>query len=313
MSGAHGHSGHSHAGHDHAGHHHGHSHARISDSRRLVLTLCVTLAFLGAEIVGGLLSHSLSLLSDAGHMFSDIVAQVLALLALIVATRPADARRTYGWYRLEILAALANGLILLVLAAGVIWKAAHRLHEPVHIESALMTGVAGLGLLANLLSAWLLHGSTSLNMRGAYLHIVMDTLSSVTVLIGGIAIWIRPSLGFLDPVLSMVIGLFIIYTGYRLLREAVDVLLEAVPKDLDLARLTHAMDHVDGVLKVHDLHIWTITSGRHALSAHVMVGPNQDRDAILDKLNALLTTDFDIQHVTIQIERDAEHPLCHAC
>jgi cobalt-zinc-cadmium efflux system protein len=311
---SHDHAGHDHHGHDHHGHdHHGHSHARGSDRRRLILTLAVTVTFLVAEVIGGLLSHSLSLLSDAGHMLSDVVAQVLALAAIIIATRPADARRTYGWYRLEILAALGNGLILLVLAGSVIWKAAFRLHEPVHIESALMTSVAGLGLLANLLSAWLLHGSTSLNMRGAYLHILMDTLSSVTVLIGGIAIWIKPSLSFLDPILSMLIGLFIVYTGYRLLREAVDVLLEAVPKNLDLARLTHALDHVDGVLKVHDLHVWTITSGRHALSAHVMVAPGQDRDAMLDRLNTLLTTDFDIQHVTIQIELNAEHPACHAC
>jgi len=304
---------HDHAGHDHGHHHHGHSHARSSDRRRLLLTLAVTFTFLILEVLGGVFSHSLSLLSDAGHMLSDVVAQLLALVALIVAARPADAKRTYGWYRLEILAALGNGLILLVLAGGVIWKGASRLNEPVHIESALMTAVAALGLVANLLSAWLLHGATSLNVRGAYLHIVMDTLSSVTVLIGGLAIWFRPSLGFLDPLLSMLIGLFILYSGYRLLREAVDVLLEAVPKDLDLARLTHAIDHVAGVLKVHDLHVWTITSGRHALSAHVMVGPDEDRDTILATLNQVLTTDFDIQHVTIQIERDTDNPLCHGC
>ena len=176
-----------------------------------------------------------------------------------------------------------------------------------------MIAVAALGLVANLLGAWLLHGATSLNMRGAYLHILMDTLSSVAVLIGGVFIWWRPALGFLDPLLSMLLGLFIVYSGYRLLREAVDILLEAVPKDLDLAKLTHAMDHVDGVRQIHDLHVWTITSGRHALSAHVMVAADGDRDAILARLNHLLTTDFDIQHVTIQVELQVDNPACHAC
>jgi cobalt-zinc-cadmium efflux system protein len=244
--------------HDHDDHRH--SHERHRERSKLALTLALTSAILIAEVVGGLLSHSLSLLSDAGHMLSDVVAQALSLAAVILASRPADARRTYGWYRLEILAALVNGLALFPLALVIMWKGAERLHSPVEIHTGLMLAVAAVGLLANLGGMWLLHDLSSLNARGAYLHILGDTLSSLAVLIGGAVMYALSGAYWLDPLLSMLIGVFILYSAYRLVREAVDVLLETVPRSIDLHRVTTAIDGVNGVSAVHDLHIWTITS-----------------------------------------------------
>jgi cobalt-zinc-cadmium efflux system protein len=293
--------------------HHRHAHNTADERRRLKITVAITIALFIAEVVGGFLSGSVALLSDATHMLSDVVAQVLALVAMVAATRPADARRTWGWHRLEILAAFANGALLFVLAGAIFYGGIQRLRSPVEIKSGLMIGIAAAGLVANLVGAWLLHGATSLNVRGAYLHILLDTLSSVAVLIGGVAIWFRPSLGFLDPVLSMIIAVFILYSAYRLLREAADVLLETVPQDIDLGDVLDAMRTVAGVGEIHDLHIWTITSGRHALSAHVVVDREEMRDSVLHSVGKMLVDRFAIHHVTLQVEAagfEHSHPVC---
>jgi cobalt-zinc-cadmium efflux system protein len=295
--------------------HHEHAATRHGDRQRLVGAIVVTLLILGAEVVGGLWSRSLALLSDAGHMFSDVVAQVLSLAALMIAARPADARRTYGWHRVEILAALGNGVTLVVLALVIIWQAWQRLHAPVPVQTGLMMEIAAIGLIANIVGAFLLRDSHSLNVKGAYLHLLGDTLSSLAVLVGGAVMYFAHGLYELDPLLSIAIGLFICYSSYSLIRDAVDVLLETVPRDIDLAGVTHAIDQMPLVKTVHDLHIWTITSGLHALSAHIVVEPSDGtaRDRLIAELKRLLAERFEIAHTTLQIESDSYDHRCHVC
>jgi cobalt-zinc-cadmium efflux system protein len=300
--------------HPHYGHAH-HAQARAGERKKLALTLVVTAVILLAEAIGGWLSHSLALLSDAGHMFSDLVSQGLALAALAIATRPADARRTYGWYRLEILAALLNGLILLLLTAGILWSGVHRLRAPVEIHTTPMLIIAGVGLLANLIGAWLLHDAESLNAKGAYLHILFDTLSSVAVLIGGAIMWLAHGLYWLDPALSMLISVVIVWSAILLVREAVDVLLETVPRSIDLDGVAKKMKGIEGVNEVHDLHIWTITSGMYALSAHIVVRGEhpESNDALMNKVKAMLLADFSIAHTTLQLESEGHEHVGHVC
>jgi cobalt-zinc-cadmium efflux system protein len=300
-------------GHAHAGHSHD-AHDRPRERRRLALTIITTSVILVAEVVGGLLSNSLALLSDAGHMFSDVVAQVLSLAAMVIATRPSDARRTYGWYRVEILAALVNGLTLFGLSAGILWSAWHRLQAPVEVHTGLMLVVAGIGLVANLVGAWLLHDATTLTARSAYLHLLLDTLSSVGVLLAGGVMFVARGAYWLDPLLSILIAVFILYSAYRLVRESVDVLLETVPRGIDLAGVSQAIDGLDGVRAVHDLHIWTISSGLYALSAHVVVGALSDgNDGLIRRINDVLVQRFSIAHTTLQIESEDYDHTCHVC
>jgi cobalt-zinc-cadmium efflux system protein len=292
-------------GRGHAGHSHGHAAAREHDRRRLAITLGLTGAILVAEVVGGLISGSLALLSDAGHMLTDLSAQALSLLALLFASRPANARRTFGYYRLEILAALLNGMLLAVLAAYILWQAWQRIGSPPEVRTGIMITIASIGLVANLISAWLLSRAESLNVRAAYTHIVSDALASVAVLVGGVIMLAFGGLYIIDPILGFVIGLVVVLSAYRLIREAVDVLLEAVPADIDLERVRQDVRKVDGIEDVHDLHIWTITSGLHALSAHLVVrketlGPGIDD--LLTRVKELLLRDHRIAHSTLQIE-----------
>ncbi len=299
------------------GTHHNHDHAalRRGDRKRLVGAIVVTLAILGAEIVGGLWSHSLALLSDAGHMLSDVVAQVLSLAALVIAARPADARRTYGWHRVEVLAALGNGVTLVVLSIIIVWQAWHRLHTTVEVQTGLMMKIAAIGLVANLIGALLLHDSHSLNVKGAYLHVLGDTLSSVAVLVGGAIMYFAHGLYWLDAALSIAIGVFICYGPYRLIVDAVDLLLETVPRDIDLAGVTHAIDGMPLVKAVHDLHVWTITSGLLALSAHIVVKSCDAaaRDQLIHDLKRMLDEKFKIHHTTLQIESESYDHSCHVC
>ena len=293
------------SGRGHAGHSHGHLAAREHDRRRLGITLGITAAILVAEVIGGLLSGSLALLSDAGHMLTDLSAQALSLLALLFAARPANARRTFGYYRLEILAALLNGLILAVLAAYILWEAWKRLSAPPQVHTDIMIVVAAIGLVANLVSAWLLSRAESLNVRAAYSHIISDALSSVAVVAGGAVMAIVGGLWILDPILGFVIGSLVVFSAYRLVREAIDVLLEAVPADIDLEKVREEMRRIAGVEDVHDLHIWTITSGLHALSAHLVVrretlGPGCDD--LLTRVKEMLLREHRIAHSTLQIE-----------
>ncbi|HEX6835727.1 MAG TPA: cation diffusion facilitator family transporter [Polyangia bacterium] len=279
------------------------------------LALVVTSIILVAEAVGGWLTHSLALLSDAGHMLSDVVGLALSLAALAIAARPSDARRTYGWHRVEILAALGNGLVLSVLALIIIWEGWRRLHAPVEVHASLMIPIAGLGFVVNSVSVWLLHGSHSLNVKGAYIHVLGDTMSSLTVLVGGTVMYFAHGMYWLDPALSIFIGLFIFYSSYALIRDAVDVLLEAVPRDIDLAAVTHTIDGMPAVAAVHDLHVWTITSGLLALSAHIVVRPKDhaERDLLINEIKRVLAERYKISHTTLQIESESYDHECHVC
>jgi len=277
--------------------------------------LAVTSIILVAEAVGGWLTHSLALLSDAGHMLSDVVGLALSLAALHIATRPADRRRTYGWHRVEILAALGNGLVLSVLAVIIVWEGWRRLHAPVEVHTELMIPIAGVGFVVNTVGAWLLHGSHSLNVKGAYLHILGDCLSSLAVLVGGTVMQLAHGMYWLDPALSILIGCFILYSSYALVRDAVDVLLEAVPRDIDLAGVTHAIDGMSAVVAVHDLHVWTITSGLLALSAHIVVRARDaaERDHLINEIKRVLAERYKISHTTLQIESESFDHECHVC
>ena len=311
--GAHGDGSHDTPPHDHGGHSHGiHGHGHPPPKgRALVWAIFFSGALLIVEVVGGLWSGSLALLSDAGHMASDISALVLAWLAMRFAARPADLRRTFGFHRLEILAALVNGAALLAVGAGIAWEAAARLDTRVTPQTGVMIGVAAAGLAANLASLFFLarERGGGLNLRGAFLHVLSDTLSSIGVVIAGLLIaW--TGWAWIDPAVSLVIVLLIAVSALRLLRDAVDVLLEAAPRHLDLEAMRAAIVGVRGVEAVHDLHVWSITSGMDALSMHVVRGSEvQDGDLLLASLNAVLREEFGITHTTIQIETRAyPHP-----
>ena len=299
----------SHAHHPH--HHHDHGEAEDSASRRrLGATIVVTAVIMVAEVGGGWVSGSLALLADAGHMLTDLLSLVLAYAASVWAARPADARRTYGFRRLEVLAALANCLALVVVAGSIAWEACHRFMQPSVVVLPTMMGIAAVGLVANLVSLWILgHSHTNVNLRGAFLHILGDTLSSVGVIVGGGVMAVTGWL-WVDPLLSLGLSGVIVASSYRLLREVIDVLLEAVPRGIDADAVRRAMTGVQGVAQIHDLHIWSITSGMAALSAHVVV-TDRDRDqhAILQETLALLRQQFSIQHATLQIEHSVE-PSC---
>jgi cation diffusion facilitator family transporter len=294
----------------------GHGHTRAPGTaagghrRRLVIVLSLTIAVMAAEIVGGLMSGSLALLADAGHMATDAAGIALALGAVTLAQRPARGRRTFGWQRVEILAAVANGLLLLVVAGYVLVEAVRRIGEPPEIGSGLMLVVAAVGLVVNLGSLAVLHRGrdASLNLRGAYLEVLADALGSVAVIVAAVLIlttgW-TPA----DIIASIVIGCLVVPRAWHLLREALDVLLEAAPRGVDLVAVRSHILGVDGVLGVHDLHAWTITSGLPVLSAHVVVTDEAlaagHGGRILDSLCECLGEHFDMEHCTFQLEAAA--------
>ena len=285
------------------GHGHVHASARRQDRQRLAATLALSAVYLVAEVVGGVLTGSLALLADAGHMLADVGALALALFAFWLAERPAGAARTFGWRRFEILAALANGVTLALVAVGVLVEAAQRLHTPHAVNGLAVFGVASGGLLVNVVGLLLLrHGrERSLNLRGAWLHLVGDALGSVAAMAAGLAIW---AFGWsaADPLASAAIALLVLRSAWALLRETVDVLLEAAPSHLDVDELRGALVAETGVASVHDLHVWTITSGMVSLSCHVHCASGADGHALLMRLQELLRSRFGIYHATLQIE-----------
>jgi cobalt-zinc-cadmium efflux system protein len=292
------------------GHTHGARHAAEGRRRRLAAVLVLTVVVLIVEVVGAVASGSLALLADAGHMATDAAGVALALGAVSLAQRPARGRRTFGWQRVEILAAVANGLLLLGVAGYVLVEAIRRIGDPPRIGSGTMLLVAAVGLAVNLVCLALLHGdrTRSLNVRGAYLEVVGDALGSVAVLVAAVVIattgW-TPA----DTVASVAIGGLVLPRAWFLLREATDVLLEAAPRDVDLAAVRAHILGVDGVLGVHDLHAWTITSGSPVLSAHVVVSDAAlaagHGGRVLDALSACLGDHFDMAHCTFQLEAES--------
>lgn len=288
----------------HDGHSHAHSHAysRETGTRGLTIALVITALFLVAEVVGGVLSNSLALLADAGHMLTDVGALALSLFVAWFSRQPATPRKTYGYLRWEILAAFINGAVLLVASAFILWESANRLASPEPVAGGLMLVVASVGLGVNALSAWLLYGSAhqSMNIRAAYLHVLGDLLGSVAAIVAAVLVRWKGWL-IADPIASILMTALIVIGAWRLVREAVDVLLESTPAHIELDALRRAMAQVRGVREVHDLHVWTLTSGVVAMSAHAVAPDAAEHQRVLGDLHAAVGR-FGILHATIQLE-----------
>ena len=274
-----------------------------ANAKRLLGVLGLSLSILVIEVVGGLASNSLALLADAGHVLTDVAGISLALVAIWIASRPASGARTFGYLRLEVLAAAANAFLLFGVAAFILVEAWSRLSEPPGVASGLMLGVALVGLVANAVSLWLLRDSQehSLNMRGAYLEVMGDLAGSAAVILAAILIALT-GWAAADAVASIVVAVLILPRAWGLLREATDMLLEATPKGVDLEHVRQHILDAPGVVDCHDLHAWTITSGMNVVSAHVILAEGADAAATLDALCACLSDDFDIEHSTFQLE-----------
>jgi len=286
-------------------------HADASRSRRALLgALALSGAVFVVEVAGALWTGSLALAADAGHMFADVGGLGLALFASWIAARPPTPAKTYGYQRAEILAALLNSLVLMALAAFILYEASRRLAEPRALPGGPLLAIGALGLAANAVSAWLLRGDghTNLNVRAAYLEVLGDALSSVGVLMAAVIIM---ATGWtpIDSLVSVAIGVFIVVRTWRLLIQVVNVLLEGTPPHLNVMEIEVAMCEVEGVRRVHDLHVWTLTSGREAMSAHVVVDDLGDSERLLEELHRVLHARFGVDHTTIQLEREPQTPL----
>ena len=305
-------------GHGHAHGAHAHTHAALSarGRRRLLFVLVLTAAYMLAEAAGGWLTGSLALLADAGHMFADVAAIALALIAARFGAKPASATKTFGYYRLEILAAFTNGVALAAVSLFILYDAYGRwLAPPVLERGGLMTAVASGGLLVNLVCAWLLHGdhAKDLNVRGAWLHVIGDALGSVGAITAGVLVTLKGWYAA-DPLFSALIAVLIVWSSWNLIREATNVLLEGTPAHINLAAVEGAILSTDGVEDVHDLHVWTITSGREALSAHVRHTHAAAPAELLRSLRSRLHDQFGVDHLTIQMETgDFEDEAFHFC
>jgi len=296
---------------------HNHYHRSSSNWRRLSVVLILTAAYMVAELVGAWWTGSLALLADAGHMFTDVAALILALTAVWFASRPATSKKTFGYYRLEIIAALVNGVALVVISLMIFYGAYERWLDPPVIRTGPMMAVAAGGLAVNLICAWILRGrhEIDLNIRGAWMHVMGDALGSVAAILAGACMalfgWYAA-----DALFSVVISLLIIWGSIRLIRESTNVLLEGTPAHINLAAVEDAILATDGVSDVHDLHVWTITSGRDALSAHVIHARSISQPDLLRELRTKLHDRFGVDHLTIQMEtpdfEDETFHFCHA-
>jgi cobalt-zinc-cadmium efflux system protein len=304
---AHGH------GHDHAGHAHFEPGKGIS--KPLLMVLVITATFAVVELLGGLVSGSLALLSDAGHMFTDILALALSLAAAIVSQREATAKQTFGYLRVEILVALANGVALIFVSLFIMYEAIGRLTTPTSIDSEVMLVVAIAGLMANLAGILILREKSkeNLNVRGAFLHMMGDLLSSIGVIVAAVLIFLF-NLTVADPIISIAISLIILYGAARLCRQSAYILLEFTPAHIELSEVRTSMMKVPGVEDAHDIHAWTISSGVYALSAHVRVGdqPVSACSCIIKALEHLLETKYQIKHSTLQLEyNECDMGVCY--
>jgi len=275
-----------------------------SHARTLTQVLLLTALFMVVEAGAGWIANSLALLADAGHMFGDVAALGLALFVAWAARRPATAERTYGYLRLEILAALVNGAALLVLAGGIVWEAAQRFRQPAVVEPRILFGVGLAGLLVNVVALRLLHRGHqhSLNVRGAYLHVLGDLLGSLGAMAAG-AVILTTGWTPADPLISVVIAALIVWSGARLARESVEILLEATPRHISLSEVEHRIAGIPGVSDVHDLHVWTLTSGVVAMSGHAVVGDPGANQRVLETVQGRMA-ELGIRHVTMQLEKD---------
>jgi len=287
--------------------HHDHEHGE-ENWRALALVLALTAGFTVVEIIGGLLTGSLALLADAGHMLSDNFSLGLALFAAWLAQRPATPNRSFGYRRAEILAALANGVTLVAVSIWVFVEAYSRLSDPPEVLGGPMLLVAALGLLVNAAGAIILYrsGGQSLNVQGAMRHVFADALGSVGAIVAA-AVIILTGWRYADPLISVAIGVLILGSSWKLLKDSTNILLEATPSDLDATKVGQKMASAEGVVEVHDLHIWTITSGFPALSAHVLVGSHEDCHARRRELEDLLAHEYGVSHTTLQVDHISDH------
>ncbi len=292
-------------------HTHEHEHGtqgREGGRRALAVVLAITASFTVVEVAGGLLTGSLALLADAGHMLSDNLSLGLALFAAWLAGRPATPERSFGYRRAEILAALANGVTLVAISIWIFVEAISRLREPTEVLGLPMLAVATLGLAVNVAGAFILFrsGGESLNVEGAMRHVIADALGSVGAMAAA-GVIILTGWRYADPLISAAIGILILASSWTLLRDSTNVLLEATPRGLDAEEVGRKMAAADGVTEVHDLHIWTITSGFPALSAHVLVSHHEDCHARRRDLEELLAHEFGISHTTLQVDHTGDH------
>lgn len=271
--------------------------------RRLWIAMLLAASYLVAEVIGGLWTHSLALLADAGHMVTDVGGLALALTAIWFSEKPATPERTYGYYRGEILAALANGVVLIVISIYILFEAYRRFQQPPEVAGGTMLVVAGIGLIVNIVGFFVLRGGaqSSLNVKGAYFEVLSDMLASLGVIIAALVIW-RTGWRYADPLVSAAIGLFILPRTWNLISEAIGVLLEGTPATISLSDVRNTLAGLPGVLDVHDLHVWTLTSDVYALSAHCVVIDRRFNEPLLARAREMMRENFNVSHVTLQVE-----------
>jgi len=311
------HSHHDHK-HDHDDHNHSHSHNHLHDGRAgnkkgLIIALAITAGIMFLEFFGGLISNSLALLADSGHMLSDTSSLALSLTAIYFATRPASANKTYGFYRFEILAALINGITLFIIAIFIFIEAYGRFLNPTEVVSTTMIAIALIGFMANLASAWFLmkNGDVeeNLNLKSAYLHVLSDALGSIGAIIAGL-IMLFTDWYLADPIISVLVAVLILKSSISLIKQTLHILMEGSPSSIDLVDVKHTLEVIDGVKNVHDLHVWTISSGFDCLSCHLLISDTKDSQTILESAIHKLEDRFNIKHATIQIEKkQMQHTL----
>lgn len=294
--------------HDH-GHHH--SHAREGNKKGLAIAFVITAGIMLIEFFGGLLTNSLALLADSGHMLSDAGSLALSLVAIWFAARAASPKKTYGYYRFEILAALFNGVTLFVIAGIIVYQAYGRFFEPQTVASGSMIIIAFVGLAANLLSAWFLISKgdvkENVNLRSAYLHVLGDALGSVGAIIAGVVMYFFDWY-VADPIISVVVALLILKGAWGIIKQTIHILMEGTPITIDQQEVKQTLEAIEGVINVHDLHVWTITSGLDSLTCHLLIEDNQDEQRILQQAIQQIEQQFKIIHTTIQIEKsDLQH------
>ncbi|WP_421103010.1 cation diffusion facilitator family transporter [Sporosarcina psychrophila] len=294
--------------HDH-GHHH--SHAREGNKKGLAIAFIITAGIMLLEFFGGLLTNSLALLADSGHMLSDAGSLALSLVAIWFAARAASPKKTYGYYRFEILAALFNGVTLFVIAGMIVYHAYGRFFEPQTVASGSMIIIAFIGLAANLLSAWFLISKgdvkDNVNLRSAYLHVLGDALGSVGAIIAGIVMYFFDWY-VADPIISVVVALLILKGAWGIIKQTIHILMEGTPITIDQQEVKQTLEAIEGVINVHDLHVWTITSGLDSFTCHLLIEDNQDEQRILQQAIRQIEKQFKIMHTTIQIEKsDLQH------
>lgn len=295
--------------HSHSHDHH-HEHAREGNKKGLAIAFLITVGIMFLEFFGGLLTNSLALLSDSGHMLSDASALFLSLAAIWFAARPASPNKTYGFYRFEILAALFNGVTLFIIAGFIVWEAIKRFDSPPTVASGSMMLIAAVGLIANMASAWALmrKGDVkhNVNLRSAYLHVIGDALGSIGAIIAG-AVMMAFEWYVADPIISVLVALLILKSAWGIIQHTVHILMEGTPIAINQNEVRQSLLAIDGVKDVHDLHIWTITSGFDSLSCHILIDENTDSQHVLQQAIHMIEQKFKIGHTTIQVETSKIH------